>query len=201
MLFGATRLSYVFVLIPQIMVWGCGALIIREVVRRQKRSWTDMLLLGLALAIAEECIIQQTSFAPLVGAHGTEIYGRAGGVNWIWFLAMLGYESIWVVLIPVQITDETSMVDVMLMQALLKAVPGDAAMLIVGDIDQLSSVGPGQVLADIIASGAVSVVRLTEVFRQAAQSRIIMSAHRINQGSIPDLSPPSTESDFSLTGL
>jgi ATP-dependent exoDNAse (exonuclease V) alpha subunit len=79
------------------------------------------------------------------------------------------------------------------MQALLKAVPSDAAMLIVGDIDQLPSVGPGQVLADIIASGAVSVVRLTEVFRQAAQSRIIMSAHRINQGSIPDLSPPSTE--------
>jgi exodeoxyribonuclease V alpha subunit len=94
------------------------------------------------------------------------------------------------------VVDETSMVDVMLMQALLKAVPGDAAMLIVGDIDQLPSVGPGQVLADIIASGAVSVVRLTEVFRQAAQSRIIMSAHMINQGSIPDLSPPSTESDF-----
>jgi exodeoxyribonuclease V alpha subunit len=94
------------------------------------------------------------------------------------------------------VVDETSMVDVMLMHALLKAVPGDAAMLIVGDIDQLPSVGPGQVLADIIASGAVSVVRLTEVFRQAAQSRIIMSAHRINQGSIPDLSPPSTDSDF-----
>lgn len=94
------------------------------------------------------------------------------------------------------VVDETSMVDVMLMQALLKAVPSDAAILIVGDIDQLPSVGPGQVLADIIASGAVSVVRLSEVFRQAAQSRIIMSAHRINQGSIPDLSPPSTESDF-----
>jgi exodeoxyribonuclease V alpha subunit len=94
------------------------------------------------------------------------------------------------------VVDETSMVDVMLMQALLKAMPGDAAMLIVGDIDQLPSVGPGQVLADIIASGAVSVVRLTEVFRQAAQSRIIMSAHRLNQGLIPDLSPPSTESDF-----
>jgi exodeoxyribonuclease V alpha subunit len=94
------------------------------------------------------------------------------------------------------VVDETSMVDVMLMQALLKAVPSDAGMLIVGDIDQLPSVGPGQVLADIIASGAVSVVRLTEVFRQAAQSRIIMSAHRINQGSIPDLSPPSTDSDF-----
>ena len=94
------------------------------------------------------------------------------------------------------VVDETSMVDVMLMQALMKAVPDKAALLIVGDIDQLPSVGPGQVLADIISSGAVSVVRLTEVFRQAARSRIIISAHRINQGSIPDLSPPETESDF-----
>jgi len=88
------------------------------------------------------------------------------------------------------------MVDVMLMQALMKAVPDKAAVLIVGDIDQLPSVGPGQVLADIIASGAVPVVRLTEVFRQAALSRIITSAHRINQGSMPDLGPPRTESDF-----
>ena len=60
------------------------------------------------------------------------------------------------------------MVDVMLMQALMKAVPDTAALLIVGDIDQLPSVGPGQVLADVISSGAVPVVRLTEVFRQAA---------------------------------
>ena len=94
------------------------------------------------------------------------------------------------------VVDETSMVDVMLMQALLKAVPDHAALLIVGDIDQLPSVGPGQVLADIIASGAVPVVRLTEIFRQAAQSRIITSAHRINQGSIPDLSKPEGDSDF-----
>jgi exodeoxyribonuclease V alpha subunit len=94
------------------------------------------------------------------------------------------------------VVDETSMVDVMLMQALMKAVPDKAALLIVGDIDQLPSVEPGPVLADVIASGAVPVVRLTEVFRQAAQSRIITSAHRINQGSIPDLSPPETESDF-----
>ena len=77
------------------------------------------------------------------------------------------------------------MVDVMLMQALVKAVPDRAALLVVGDIDQLPSVGPGQVLADVISSGAVPVVRLTEVFRQAAQSRIITNAHRINQGSIP----------------
>src|SRR4051812_48347716 len=94
------------------------------------------------------------------------------------------------------VVDETSMVDVMLMQSLMKAVREKTALLIVGDIDQLPSVGPGQVLADVIASGAVPVVRLTEVFRQAAQSRIITNAHRINQGSIPDLSPPETESDF-----
>lgn len=94
------------------------------------------------------------------------------------------------------VVDEISMVDVMLMQALLKAVPDSAAILIVGDIDQLPSVGPGQVLADIIASGAVPVVRLTEVFRQAAQSRIITSAHRINQGLLPDLSRPEGDSDF-----
>jgi exodeoxyribonuclease V alpha subunit len=94
------------------------------------------------------------------------------------------------------VVDEASMVDVMLMQALLKATPDKAALLIVGDIDQLPSVGPGQVLADVIASGAVPVVWLTEVFRQAAQSRIITSAHRINQGLMPDLSPPALGSDF-----
>jgi exodeoxyribonuclease V alpha subunit len=94
------------------------------------------------------------------------------------------------------VVDEASMVDVMLMQALIKALPDRAALLIVGDVDQLPSIGPGQVLADVIASGAVPVVRLTEVFRQAAQSRIITSAHRINQGSMPDLSRPENESDF-----
>ena len=94
------------------------------------------------------------------------------------------------------VVDETLMVDVMLMQALVRAVPEHAALLIVGDIDQLPSVGPGQVLADVIASGAVPVVRLTEVFRQAAHSRIITNAHQINRGSIPDLSSPEGDSDF-----
>jgi exodeoxyribonuclease V alpha subunit len=94
------------------------------------------------------------------------------------------------------VIDEASMVDVLLMQALLRAVPDRAALLIVGDIDQLPSVGPGQVLADVIASGSVPVVQLTEVFRQATQSRIITSAHRINRGSLPDLSKPEGESDF-----
>jgi len=94
------------------------------------------------------------------------------------------------------VIDESSMVDVPLMQSLLKAVPDSAALLIVGDIDQLPSVGPGQVLADIIGSGAVPVVRLTEVFRQAAQSRIITTAHQINEGRLPDLLPPDGASDF-----
>jgi exodeoxyribonuclease V alpha subunit len=94
------------------------------------------------------------------------------------------------------VIDESSMVDVMLMQSLLKAVPDGAAVLIVGDIDQLPSVGPGQVLADIITSGAIQVIRLTEVFRQAAQSRIITAAHQINRGQIPDLSRPEGEADF-----
>ena len=92
--------------------------------------------------------------------------------------------------------DETSMVDVLLMRSLLAAVPDEAALLIVGDVDQLPSVGPGQVLADIIASGAVPVVRLTEVFRQAARSRIVTTAHGINRGAIPDLSRPEGDSDF-----
>jgi exodeoxyribonuclease V alpha subunit len=94
------------------------------------------------------------------------------------------------------VVDEASMVDVLLMQALLKAVPDNAALLIVGDIDQLPSVGPGQVLADVIGSGALPVVRLTEVFRQAAASRIIVNAHRTNQGLMPDLAPPGGDSDF-----
>jgi exodeoxyribonuclease V alpha subunit len=94
------------------------------------------------------------------------------------------------------VVDETSMVDVLLMNALVKAIPDKAALLIVGDVDQLPSVGPGQVLADMIASAAIPVVRLTEVFRQAAASRIIVNAHRINQGVIPDLRKPDAESDF-----
>ncbi len=83
------------------------------------------------------------------------------------------------------VVDETSMVDVPLMRALLKALPESAALLLVGDVDQLPSVGPGQVLADVIASGAVPVVRLTEVFRQAAGSRIVTNAHLINRKRHP----------------
>jgi exodeoxyribonuclease V alpha subunit len=93
------------------------------------------------------------------------------------------------------VVDEASMVDVPLMRALIRALPDRAALLLVGDVDQLPSVGPGQVLADIIGSEAVPVIRLTEVFRQAAQSRIITNAHRINQGHMPELTAPEG-SDF-----
>ena len=95
------------------------------------------------------------------------------------------------------VVDETSMVDVPLMHALVRAVPPRAAVVFVGDVDQLPSVGPGQVLDDIIGSGAVPVVRLTEVFRQAAASRIIVNAHRVNHGEMPELAAsPDSPSDF-----
>ncbi len=94
------------------------------------------------------------------------------------------------------VIDEASMVDVPLMRSLLRAVPDRAALLIVGDVDQLPSVGPGQVLADIISAGVVRVVRLTEIFRQAAGSRVITNAHRINQGRMPKLTRTDTLSDF-----
>ena len=94
------------------------------------------------------------------------------------------------------VIDEASMVDVMLMHATMKALPRDAALLLVGDVDQLPSVGPGQVLKDVIASNAFPVVRLTEVFRQAAESRIITNAHRINAGEMPELSTRGTGDFF-----
>src|SRR5215217_4602843 len=94
------------------------------------------------------------------------------------------------------VVDETSMVDVPLMNALTRAVPENAALLLVGDVDQLPSVGPGQVLADIIDSGQLPVARLTEVFRQAAESRIVVNAHRINHGQMPEPTKKGEESDF-----
>ncbi len=97
----------------------------------------------------------------------------------------------------VMVLDEVSMVDVPLMAATLKALPDTAALVLVGDVDQLPSVGPGQVLVDLIASGRAPVARLTEIFRQASESRIIVNAHRVNRGAMPELAAPGTEtSDF-----
>ena len=87
----------------------------------------------------------------------------------------------------VLIVDECSMIDLILMNSLLKAVPDSARLILIGDTDQLPSVGAGNVLRDIIDSGAVPVTRLTRIFRQAQTSRIIMNAHRINHGEYPDI--------------
>ncbi len=94
------------------------------------------------------------------------------------------------------VVDETSMVDVQLMHKLLKAVPANAHLIFVGDADQLPSVGPGMVLANLIESGVVPIVRLTEIFRQAAKSHIITNAHRINEGRMPEFGDKTQESDF-----
>ena len=92
------------------------------------------------------------------------------------------------------------MVDIGLFASLVSALPPDANLIMVGDIDQLPSVGPGSVLADLISSAVPTVVKLTEIFRQAAQSAIIISAHAVNRGEMPDLSPPAGDapdrSDF-----
>jgi exodeoxyribonuclease V alpha subunit len=98
--------------------------------------------------------------------------------------------------IDLLIVDEVSMVDVVLMNQLLRAVPPWACLVLVGDVDQLPSVGPGTVLADIIASRAVPVVRLTEIFRQAGQSRIVRAAHLVNQGEIPESDSQDRPGDF-----
>ncbi|MBS1123600.1 MAG: helicase, RecD/TraA family [Deltaproteobacteria bacterium] len=95
------------------------------------------------------------------------------------------------------VVDEASMVDAQLVHALLLAIPPGAQLVLVGDIDQLPSVGAGAVLSDVIASEAATVIRLTEIFRQAAESKIVVSAHEINQGRVPELeSPAGATTDF-----
>lgn len=93
------------------------------------------------------------------------------------------------------IVDECSMIDILLMYNLMKAIPADMRLVLVGDIDQLPSVGAGNVLRDIIESGRIPVIRLTRIFRQAQSSRIVMNAHNINKGTFPDISN-GKETDF-----
>jgi exodeoxyribonuclease V alpha subunit len=94
------------------------------------------------------------------------------------------------------IIDESSMLDITLTQQLLKAIPSHAAVLFLGDSDQLPSVGPGRVLADLLETQCIPSATLSEVFRQAAHSHIIINAHRINQGEMPSLLTPTSLSDF-----
>lgn len=99
--------------------------------------------------------------------------------------------------IDLLVVDEASMVDVVLMNQLLRAIPPEACVVLVGDVDQLPSVGPGTVLQDIIASRSIPVVRLTEIFRQAGQSWIVRAAHCVNHGVMPE-SAPAGQGDFYL---
>jgi exodeoxyribonuclease V alpha subunit len=94
------------------------------------------------------------------------------------------------------IVDEASMIDTVLAHHLLRAVPDEGRLVLVGDVDQLPSVGPGQVLADLIEAGAVEVVRLTEIFRQAERSLIVVNAHRVQAGQMPELKSIDREGDF-----
>ena len=102
---GATRLSAIFVLPIEIFVWGGGALFIRYAVRRWRLGWRNMLLLALALAVAEEFLIQQTSFAPLVIQIKGQVYARAFGVNYVYLLWALVYESVFVVFAPIYLAE------------------------------------------------------------------------------------------------
>src|ERR1017187_10919045 len=94
------------------------------------------------------------------------------------------------------IIDEASMLDLPTADALTQAIAPGTRLLLVGDVDQLPSVGPGAVLRDVIASGKVPCVRLRQIFRQAARSLIVTNAHRINAGQPPVLAPPGSDADF-----
>jgi exodeoxyribonuclease V alpha subunit len=94
------------------------------------------------------------------------------------------------------IVDEASMIDTVLMHHLLKAIPSHTTFILVGDVNQLPSVGAGNILRDMIASGVIPVVTLNEIFRQAKESRIIVNAHKINNGMMPSLKPSGPKDDF-----
>ncbi|MBW7996238.1 MAG: ATP-dependent RecD-like DNA helicase [Candidatus Glassbacteria bacterium] len=99
------------------------------------------------------------------------------------------------------VIDEVSMVDIKLMASLLEALPDGAVLVLMGDSDQLPSIGPGRVLADLIGSGKIPTFRLEEIFRQAGRSRIVQNAHRVRQGQMPEGAPPleDQESDSGLS--
>jgi exodeoxyribonuclease V alpha subunit len=94
------------------------------------------------------------------------------------------------------ILDEASMIDTVLAHHVLKALPLHCQLVLVGDIDQLPSVGPGSVLGDVIRSGVADVVRLRHIFRQGAESLIVVNAHRVNEGLMPELPPEGSKADF-----
>ncbi len=107
LLFGTTHLTILYpTFLLQLGVYGCGALLIRALVRQQRRGWPAMVLLGIAFSIAEECVILGTSLSPLFFRNDpSHIYSWAFGVNWIYLLFQLGFESIWCIVLPIQLTE------------------------------------------------------------------------------------------------
>ncbi|HEX5184048.1 MAG TPA: hypothetical protein VFW19_12980 [Allosphingosinicella sp.] len=102
---GATRFSSIFVFPVEMAVWGGGAVMIRALVRRRGLGWWNLVLLGLALALAEECLIQQTSLAPLVVQIKHQVWARAFGINYVYLIWALVYEAVWVTLLPVLLAE------------------------------------------------------------------------------------------------
>jgi hypothetical protein len=98
-------ISRLWLLIPEMAVYGGAALLIREVTRRQGRGWGTILLLGVAFAVLLECVILQTSLTPQFFPAGTESFGWAFGVQWSYFVAMLGYESVYAIVLPIALTE------------------------------------------------------------------------------------------------
>ena len=105
LLAGIVPISRLWLLIPEMAVYGGAALMIREVARRQGRGWGMILLLGVAFAVAEECMILQTSLTPQFFPAGTDSFGWAFGVQWSYFVAMLGYESVYAIVLPIALTE------------------------------------------------------------------------------------------------
>lgn len=100
-LYGSTPITKIWLVVPEFLVYGCGALIARTLVRRLGLGWGSLLLLGFAYSIAEECVILQTSLQPIPFTST----GSALGVDWVYLLEMLGYEPVWAILIPVALTE------------------------------------------------------------------------------------------------
>ncbi len=100
-LYGSTPLERLYLVVPEVLVYGCGALLIRTVVRMRGLDWISILVLGIAFAVAEECVILQTSLSPFFFGG----YGRVFGVNTVYLLASLGYESVWAIMLPILLTE------------------------------------------------------------------------------------------------
>ena len=105
LLFGSIPVSNAFAVLPSVAAWGLGVLLIRELARRRGLGWPAILILGVALAVAEECVFLQTSLLPLIGVDPDRVYGRAFGVNWPYLLWALGYESLWAVALPILLVE------------------------------------------------------------------------------------------------